>query len=207
MIYDLEESPIFNMITINGILTFREESVRLHLNAKHIYVKAGQLRIGNATHPHKYDAQITLHGEKKNANVSMKGSIEPGEKILANTGKISLYGLKRNKTISRLVREANHDDMSLYVEPGLVIHEDDKIAVLSSSYDNEASDFKEVEYYFNETGQILLKTPLKYYHWGQSKSTADEYNGVDMRSEVLLLSRNVQIHGAVDGQNIEQYGA
>jgi len=82
----------------------------------------------------------------------MKGSIEPGEKILANTGKISLYGLKRNKTISRLVREANHDDMSLYVEPGLVIHEDDKIAVLSSSYDNEASDFKEVDYYFNETG-------------------------------------------------------
>jgi len=41
MIYDLEESPVFNMITINGILTFREESVRLHLNAKHIYVKAG----------------------------------------------------------------------------------------------------------------------------------------------------------------------
>ena len=40
-----------------------------------------------------------------------------------------------------------------------------------------------------------MKEPLKYYHWGDGDSTADEYNGVDMRGEVILLSRNIKIKG------------
>lgn len=51
-----------------------------------------------------------------------------------------------------------------------------------------------------EGGLITLDTPLKYYHWGSPESTEEEYNGVDMRGEVVLLNRNIKIRGEdVDG--------
>jgi len=39
--------------------------------------------------------------------------------------------------------------------------------------------------------KITLTEPLKYYHFGTGKSTGNDYNGVDMRGEVILLSRNI----------------
>lgn len=42
-----------------------------------------------------------------------------------------------------------------------------------------------------------------FYHWGAEKSTGEDYSGVDMRGEVLILSRNIK----VVGQDIESWGA
>ena len=49
------------------------------------------------------------------------------------------------------------------------------------------------------TGLLVVDEPFKYYHFGQDQSTANEYNGVDTRGEVRLLSRNVRIVGNDDG--------
>jgi hypothetical protein len=65
MLYDLQESPIIDMLEINGRLTF-EEGKNLHLHAKYIFVRAGELIIGNKTNPFTAHAKITLHGEKDN---------------------------------------------------------------------------------------------------------------------------------------------
>lgn len=43
--------------------------------------------------------------------------------------------------------------------------------------------------------KITLDEPLSFYHYGEGSSTADEFNGVDMRGEVALLSRNIVIQG------------
>lgn len=49
-------------------------------------------------------------------------------------------------------------------------------------------------------GIITLTEPLDHYHYGAYASTASEYDGVDMRGEVYLLSRNIKIQGEdVDG--------
>jgi len=66
-----------------------------------------------------------------------------------------------------------------------------------------ASDDNEVVSYDSATGQVSLKDPLKYYHFGAPESTADEYNGLDIRGEVILLSRNIKI----SGEDIESWGA
>ena len=42
---------------------------------------------------------------------------------------------------------------------------------------------------------ITLDKPLTNYHYGEKESTAKTYNGVDIRNEVLLLTRNVKIMG------------
>lgn len=52
-----------------------------------------------------------------------------------------------------------------------------------------------IESYDRDTGIITFTEELQYYHYGQSGSTARDYSGVDMRGEVLLLSRNVRVVG------------
>ena len=47
----------------------------------------------------------------------------------------------------------------------------------------------------NTGGLLTLDKDLDYYHYGEGASTADEYNGIDVRGEVLLLSRNIKILG------------
>jgi hypothetical protein len=36
---------------------------------------------------------------------------------------------------------------------------------------------------------------LNHYHWGAAESTAAKYNNVDMRGEVVLMTRNIKIVG------------
>jgi len=44
---------------------------------------------------------------------------------------------------------------------------------------------------------------VKFYHYGEYESTASRYDGIDIRAEVILLSRNVKVVGA----NEEAWGA
>jgi len=53
-----------------------------------------------------------------------------------------------------------------------------------------------VSSYDAETGEVTFSQPLNYYHFGAADSTASEYNGVDMRGEVVILSRNIKIMGS-----------
>jgi len=48
----------------------------------------------------------------------------------------------------------------------------------------------------------MLTTPLKYHPWGAPESTANNYNGADMRGEVILLSRSI----VIAGEDIESWG-
>ena len=57
MIYDVENSPVFKMIRINGRLSFKNDSTTaLNLRAKHIYVRAGELYIGTKEYPFQNSA-------------------------------------------------------------------------------------------------------------------------------------------------------
>lgn len=49
---------------------------------------------------------------------------------------------------------------------------------------------------------MTLNVTLDHYHWGQASSTANDFEGVDLRGEVVLLSRNVRIVG----EDIESWG-
>jgi len=65
MLYDLEDSPIYKLVQVNGILTFKNDS-NTHLRAKHVFVRAGELRIGSKDYPlhENFTARITLYGER-----------------------------------------------------------------------------------------------------------------------------------------------
>jgi len=97
MIYDLEESPIFKLIRINGRLTFKNDTEKLlHLRAKHIFIRAGELHIGSKESPFMGKAKITLYGEKEFESIVYDNAIEAGNKLIANLGLVSMWGKPRN---------------------------------------------------------------------------------------------------------------
>jgi hypothetical protein len=201
MILDIEETPVFELIRINGVLTFSNET-DIHLRAKHIFIRAGELHIGNETHPYNRTARITLHGEKNAEAMVYENAIEAGNKLIANVGLLKMYGKPRTGTLTRLHAECFMDATEIYVESGLDWVAGDRIALGPTSFAHDRSEDNFVTAYDIETGKVTLETPLKYHHWGKSVSTGDDYNGVDMRGEVILLSRNI----IIAGEDIESWG-
>lgn len=81
------------------------------------------------------------------------------------------------------------------MEPNLDLVNGDKIGLAATSYNHNTNDLNFVENYDTTTGVITLKTKLNFYHFGAAESTAAAYSGIDMRGEVLSLSRNLKIQG------------
>jgi len=65
----------------------------------------------------------------------------PGSKMIANAGKISFYGIKRDDSrMTRLTVEAFKDDNEIFVETMLDWVAGDRIALAPTSFKYEASD-------------------------------------------------------------------
>lgn len=195
VLYDLEESPIYRYVQINGRTTFKTDAPRLNLRAKYVFVRAGELHIGNETNPFEGQAQITLYGYKQDQHIVYDNAIEAGNKILANTGILSFWGVPRPFTRTRLLKTGNPKDLTIQVEAGLSWKENDTVALPSTNIRWSEIDFAVIKSYDNATGVITLDRPLSNYHWGSSESTAAQYSGIDMRGEVMLLTRNIKVKG------------
>jgi len=165
-------------------------------------VRAGELHIGNETHPHNHTAKITLYGEKNSEAIVYDNAIEAGNKVLANVGTVKMFGKPRTTKMTRLHAEANKGDKEILVETGLDLVAGDRIALAATSFKYEAGEYFTISSYDGETGKITLEDEVHYNHWGAPQSTAETYNGVDIRGEVLILSRNIQI----SGEDIESWG-
>lgn len=51
------------------------------------------------------------------------------------------------------------------------------------------------------TGVVTLEEPMKGYHFGAYASTAEQYSGIDMRGEVMLLNRDIMITASTDASS------
>jgi hypothetical protein len=97
--------------------------------------------------------------------------------------------------MTRLRAPAEKGHQQITVETGLDLVKGDKLALAATSYAYTASDEVIVETYNSGTGIVTFLSSLNHYHWGAQTSTASKYNGVDIRGEVLLLTRNIKIIG------------
>ena len=95
----------------------------------------------------------------------------------------------------RLRREALRGDNEIIIEPGMDLVKGDRLALLPTSFENTASDDVFVESYDKVTGKTELNRKLTFYHYGAKLSTANDYNGADIRGEVLVLNRSIIIRG------------
>jgi len=94
MILDLAETPKLGLIRINGRLTFKND-MDVHLHSTHIFVRAGELIIGTKEAPYEKTGKITLHGLRNDRAIVFDNAVEAGSKLIANVGKVRMYGKKR----------------------------------------------------------------------------------------------------------------
>ena len=69
----------------------------------------------------------------------------------------------------------------------------DRIFIATSTMQHDHGEFHTIKAI--DAGVVTLEKALAYYHYGTKESTATTYNGVDIRNEVVLLTRNVKIQG------------
>jgi parallel beta-helix repeat protein len=131
---------------------------------------------------------------KQDEHIIYENAIEAGNKILANTALISMYGQKRSLR-SRLTKTVMPGEKSITVETGLDWKVNDTISLPSTSINWFELDTATIISYNIDTGVATLDRKLSYYHYGASASTGAQYNGVDIRGEVMLLTRNIKIKG------------
>jgi hypothetical protein len=73
------------------------------------------------------------------------------------------------------------------------------------------SDYSQIKAYDTVTGKLTLEKALSFYHYGAAASTATKYpagNGqaLDIRQEVVYLSRSVTIRGDTSDLNADWGG-
>jgi hypothetical protein len=95
--------------------------------------------------------------------------------------------------LTRLEKSVMKGESSVYVSTALDWKEGDEVALMPTATQSLHTDYMTIESYDASTGQLNFTSKLMYYHFGDSVSTAAKYNGVDMRGEVVLLSRSIVI--------------
>lgn len=168
---------------------------------KHLYVRAGEIFVGSEEEPFQHNMQITLMGEKDSETLKFDNTVTAGNKVIVNTGYIEMHGTQRTKNFVRLHETANVGDDQIVVETELDLVEGDALGLLPTGMDLEEYDYVWVSSYDASTGVVTLDRELSYLHYGAAESLEEKY-GVDMRGEVLVLSRNVRIVG----EDIESWG-
>jgi hypothetical protein len=169
MIFDLPESPIVKMLTINGRLSFNNDT-DLHLRTKHLFIRAGELVIGYKDKPFKNQAKITLYGEKDAKAMVYDNAVEAGNKLIASVGNITMYGLQRDK-MTRLHSEAEKGSTTFKIGLDLDWLPGDKIGIADTSFNSLASEYREIKTYNKNTGDLEITQELDFYHWGSSEGT------------------------------------
>lgn len=119
---------------------------------------------------------------------------EGGNKGLFSVGLVKMYGLNRDQ-MSRLKVSTKNGDRNATVSAGLDWRNGDQVALMPTATQENHVDYMTIQSYDNQTGVITFEDELKFYHYGKSSSTGSEFSGVDMRGEVVLLSRNVRVVG------------
>lgn len=90
-----------------------------------------------------------------------------------------------------MTKSAARGDTKISVSSGLDWQTGDKIGLLPTGKKHFESDYAVIQSYDAVTGLVTLDRPLDYYHFGSATSTAQKYSGVDIRGEVVLLTRSV----------------
>lgn len=202
---DLEETPIFNKIEINGRLTFKQ-GMDITLNAKKILIRGGELRIGTKEERYTNKGTIFLWGRKDEPTIAIEDQgVEAGSKIIANIGILTMYGKQRSFKMARLAAEAKKGDTSITLDKRTATIDlvaGDQIALLATDFLYDKGENVTVKAYDQGSGVVTLESALVNYHWGAAESTGNEYEGLDMRGEVVSLSRNIKIIG----ENVDSFG-
>lgn len=195
MILDVDETPIFNSLTIVGTLKFDKSKAHTKLRSKSIYVKGGVLKAGELDTPYTQKITIEIHGERTNPTTLVDDYVDGGNKNLIVTGEMSLYGVAPAVVITRMADYADIGATTLTVTDAIDWQVGDTIVVTATGNDYFEDEYRVISAVSGNT--ITITEGLTHEHYGAAERLVSAVNGdIDMRGSVGLITRNIEIKGA-----------
>ncbi|MCU4802772.1 hypothetical protein OB920_20630 [Halobacteria archaeon HArc-gm2] len=151
------------------------------------------IRIGSEDDPYEHEARITLVG-LGHENVRGEGDMAIGTKFLGtwDGGSIEIHGASREKTDwTQLDASADAGAETITLADAVDWEAGDQIAIAPSGSDPWQAERRAVESVSGN--QVTLDEPLEHDHYGAVETHAG--TELDMRAEVGLLTRNVELRG------------
>ena len=136
-------------------------------------------------------------------------AVEAGNKAISNTALIKMYGKHRTHR-ARLAKTVTPGATEIFVEPNLNLGwvSGDELGLAPTNINSMEKDYIKITAYDSVTGKIDIdpSSSIVFRHFGHATSTESKYknkytnDGIDIRGEIVLLTRNIQIVGE-DVQN------
>ena len=203
MVLDLTDTPVFRSIEINGRLTILNDGKTYNLHSYLIYVRKGELIVGTSDKPITGKVIFTLHGTRADKDIYFTDKMfEAGNKVIANTGLLNMYGKHVTTKWTRLAQTApKGQNWILLVDDPTDWAVGDELGITPSGRDYTQRDFCVVQAINGKN--VTLAVPLVYTHYGAAAIDATKTGTIDIRAEVLHLTRNI----VVQGTNEDRWGA
>jgi hypothetical protein len=131
-------------------------------------------------------------GDQETETLKLSGTVDGGNKVLGVTNLVKMYGIPRTNML-RLLSPVYKGQSQIIVEAGHDWVAGDEIYLAPTAMQSNAHDYMTISAVLG--GRITFTSSLKFYHYGDGDSTASDLNGVDIRGEVILLTRNIKIQG------------
>jgi len=195
MVLDVNDPPVLRSLEINGRLTIKNDGETYNLQSYLVYVRSGELIVGTEEEPFTGTALFTLHGDRSSLDVYFHDKMfEAGNKVIANTGKLRMYGKPVETKWTRLAAkaEAGTKTIVLVDEPTDWAVGDD-IGIAPSGRDYTHRDFGVIDSISGNT--ITLRDDIVYEHYGAAEHDSSISGSIDIRAEVLHLTRNIRVQG------------
>jgi cell migration-inducing and hyaluronan-binding protein len=179
--------PALRSLTVDGKLTFSNER-DLELVTDWIYLRGGELHIGEEGKPYTRQASITLTDKVPGEDINTMGD----RGIMLMRGTLSLHG-DRQHTWSKLARTAEKGSTRIEVLDASGWRTGDEIVLASTDFDPRQAERRTIAAINGNS--LTLDKPLEYMHFGEITF------GVDQRGEVGLLTRNIRIQASEDADS------
>eukprot|EP01016_Furgasonia_blochmanni_P030603 TRINITY_DN3178_c0_g3_i6.p1 TRINITY_DN3178_c0_g3~~TRINITY_DN3178_c0_g3_i6.p1 ORF type:complete len:1090 (-),score=393.49 TRINITY_DN3178_c0_g3_i6:117-3386(-) len=195
------DTPLLNSLEVNGELTIDESRPLTKINAKNIWIRKGIFKVGSKEKPFTNKLEINLHGVKEDPQLTLDSTLEGGNKILAITGQVLLYGAPNDNIWTRLAQPVKAGDSKVVVVNVDGWKVGDEIVIAPTSIDPNQEEKRVIKAIDAGSKTVTLDAPLKFFHFGAAEPISIEKPQgakLDMRAEVGLLTRNIQIRSVFE---------
>jgi hypothetical protein len=199
--------PKLAVLVVEGTLEFDDSNIdhvnapsHIRLDAHYITVVRGTFQIGTEDAPYRNRATVTLHGTPSDTELPMYGS-----KVLAcRECTLDLHGAPELQTWTQLAATSLHNSTTLQLQQKVDWAVGASIVVASTDHVKEHAEVVNVAALSADGLTVTLDRPLEHTHQGETLGPFGnppfdpDFNFIEVRAEVGLLSRNVVIQGDQD---------
>lgn len=197
LLFDLDYSPILNLVTVEGQLIFLPDADATHqreFDAHYVFIGDGaRMEVGTENHRYTSKMTITMHGHKHLVELPIYGN----KGIFVRRGTIDMHGVERTKTWALMEETSssttNQNQITLRDPVDWKVGE--VIVIASTSFNGDEAEERVIKTITSADSKpvITFVKPLEFKHF--AKTLTYPVNGtthsVEMRAEVGLLTRNV----------------